>query len=393
MPGHAAGLLPLQARGVKFCNAPGVSAIPNWCTLAGDNGSAAQRLLPPLVAEMAALFNSEFYHIGGDESRCSGAGDFERHIIGTVESGGRRAVAWSEVGGKGQPGDGAATPSTVIQAWRSPNASSLAALGAFAAIESSPYRFYLSGGGFSCTTKRCNTKQWVDLWQNSNLSEADPRRKLLLGGSVAMWTDQYCYINDCVRPGDGHAAPAVMWNRTKDKQFGLSVSGMIWPRGHLAAGSFWNWVPGLNITTLNATVLSRHNSMIMARGGLVCPTGCGCTPLAACGVNYVPVAPSPPGPPPGPPPPPPTPHPPPAPSPHTTCNFTSDVNLGRPGKKVGHASKVQSEQECCDACGQDERCQAAHIDAGGTGTCWLWSSFDPRSGNGTACVPVAKSGN
>ena len=27
MPGHAAGLLPLQARGVEFCNAPGVSAI------------------------------------------------------------------------------------------------------------------------------------------------------------------------------------------------------------------------------------------------------------------------------------------------------------------------------------------------------------------------------
>ena len=76
MPGHAAGLLPLQARGVEFCNAPGVSAIPNWCTMQGGNGSVAQRVLPALVHEMAELFDSELYHIGGDETRCGGAGDF-----------------------------------------------------------------------------------------------------------------------------------------------------------------------------------------------------------------------------------------------------------------------------------------------------------------------------
>ena len=39
----------------------------------------------------------------------------------------------SEVGGKGSAGDGAASPETVIQTWRSPNASSMAALGAYAA--------------------------------------------------------------------------------------------------------------------------------------------------------------------------------------------------------------------------------------------------------------------
>ena len=392
MPGHAAGLLPLQARGVEFCNAPGVSAIPNWCTMQGGNGSVAQRVLPALVHEMAELFDSELYHIGGDETRCGGAGDFERHIIGTVEAGSRRAVAWSEVGGKGSAGDGAASPETVIQTWRSPNASSMAALGAYAAIEAQPFRFYLSGGGFSCTTaKHCATKQWVDLWQDSSLPVSDPRRKLLLGGEVALWTDQYCYINDCVRPGDGHAAPAVMWNRSRDSEFGRSVGGMVWPRGHLAAGSFWHWVPGLNTTQLNATVLTRHNRMIERRGGLVCPTGCACTPLAACGVDYVPVAPSPPRPP-RPHPPPPSPHPPAPPSPHSTCNFTEHVNLGRPGKKVGHASKIKSVQECCDACGRDEKCKAAHVAADGTGTCWLWSSYDPRPGNGTACVPLRGAG-
>jgi hypothetical protein len=133
----------------------------------------------------------------------------------------------------------------------------------------------------------------------------------------------------------------------------------------------------LNTSVLNSTVLIRHNSMIESRGGLVCPSGCACTPLAACGADYVPVAPSPPSPP--------SPLPPPSPS--STCNYTSNVNLGRPGRKVGHASKMKSKQECCDACGREPKCRAAHIDADGTGTCWLWSSSDLRPGNGTACVP------
>jgi hypothetical protein len=63
--GHAAGLLPLQGRGVEFCNAPGTSSIPNWCTLKGGNGSVAQKLLPLLVSEMVSLFNqTEIFHIG-----------------------------------------------------------------------------------------------------------------------------------------------------------------------------------------------------------------------------------------------------------------------------------------------------------------------------------------
>ena len=188
MPGHAAGLRPLvgpENRGLELCNPPFTngSHIPNWCSLQGGNGSAAQRLLPPLVREMATLFGGEMYHMGGDESRCGGAYDFEKRIISTIEAENKRAVAWSEV-----HGNHAASPSTIIQAWRSPNASALAAQGV-AAIEASPRRFYLSGSG---SFPGVITGAWCDLWQGENGTRTKANasaRALLLGGEVALWTD------------------------------------------------------------------------------------------------------------------------------------------------------------------------------------------------------------
>jgi hypothetical protein len=56
MPGHAAGLLPLQVRGVEFCNAPGASKIPNWCTLNGANGSVAQKVGPSTACLALHIF-------------------------------------------------------------------------------------------------------------------------------------------------------------------------------------------------------------------------------------------------------------------------------------------------------------------------------------------------
>ena len=188
MPGHAAALRPLvgpENRGLELCNPPFTngSHIPNWCTLQGGNGSAAQRLLPPLVQEMAELFGGELYHMGGDEPRCGGVYDFEKRIISTIEAQNKRVVAWSEV-----HGNHAASPSTVIQAWRSPNASALAAQGV-AGIETSPRRFYLSGSG---TFPGAITGAWCDLWQGANGTRTKANasaRALLLGGEVALWTD------------------------------------------------------------------------------------------------------------------------------------------------------------------------------------------------------------
>ena len=117
--------------------------------------------------EMASLFNtSELYHIGGDETRCSGSGDFLKKIVACVENGecnnstegdreggknehtkdasekgmtGQRAVVWSDAAHTG-------SAQTVVQTWKSPNASTLAVNGnkgtgeSVYAVESAPNR-------------------------------------------------------------------------------------------------------------------------------------------------------------------------------------------------------------------------------------------------------------
>jgi len=273
MPGHAAGLMALEDRGVKFCNAPGTSSVPNWCTMRvrdedSGNKSAAWQLMSQLALEMFELFGSEVYHIGGDEvaGDCSKqVSDFFAMMRSTLEGAGAQTMGW---GGAGM---------AINQRWGGPNASQLATAGT-PAVETAPNRFYLNSGK--------STPKVSGAWCDLGFVPAE-NRSLLLGGEVAMWTDAYCYINDCVRPNSQKGSGADLFNRTNDEQFGLSVGGMIWPRGHLAAGSFWNFRPDIPTDEVAARALNQHNTLAAQRGGIVCPTGCDCTVGKACGVPYL----------------------------------------------------------------------------------------------------------
>merc|ERR1712048_671531 len=175
MPGHAACFIPMEHRGLEWCNKPNESPIPNWCTLKASNGTAAWELMPQLALEMAELFGSEVYHIGGDETRCSGAGSFEDHLLTTLSDKGFRGMGWSEIYGTRHP-------DTIIHSWKgSMNATKLATLGV-ASVDSNPGKFY-RGGGKSCPAV---TKAWSDLepW-----SVPEENRSFLLGGEYAFWTD------------------------------------------------------------------------------------------------------------------------------------------------------------------------------------------------------------
>lgn len=60
--------------------------------------------------------------------------------------------------------------------------------------------------------------------------------KLLLGGEMSMWTDTYCYKEQCVRSGSpvGHE----LFPPEMDTEFGQSIGGMIWPRGFVGVSYF-----------------------------------------------------------------------------------------------------------------------------------------------------------
>merc|ERR1712084_160309 len=155
---------------------------------------------------MAQLFCSEEYQIGGDETRCSGAGSFERHLMDSVAELGFRTMGWSEI-------EGAKRNDTIIHAWK--------------------------GGSKNATSL---TKAWSDLEKWKVPVE---NQHLLLGGEYAFWTDAWCYINGCTRPGSPHGGGADLFSPDRDDEFAKSVTGMLWPYGRLAAGSFWHFVGDL----------------------------------------------------------------------------------------------------------------------------------------------------
>ena len=111
---------------------------------------------------------------------------------------------------------------------------------------------------------------------------------MLLGGEMSMWTDTYCYIDQCGAYNGATPVGAPLFGPAMDKPWGRSVGGMMFPRGFVGAASFWNY---------NASWSSQDpafvqgvwavNDEITKNGGSTCPTKCACDQLSACGKPYV----------------------------------------------------------------------------------------------------------
>ncbi len=65
------------------------------------------------------------------------------------------------------------------------------------------------------------TSCWIDI--APNFSEA--QSALMQGGEISMWTDNYCYTEEC----EGGPPPyaAVLYNPEYDQQFAQSIGGMV----------------------------------------------------------------------------------------------------------------------------------------------------------------------
>jgi len=229
-------------------------------------------------------------------------------------------------------------------------------------VDSNPSRFYRGSGKSTPGV----TKAWSDLNKESIPEE---NRHFLLGGEFAFWTDPYCYINGCVRPGSGHGGGADLFGPHRDAEFSRSAGGMLWPFGHLAAGSFWHYDGHLEVDEVASRATHRQNTLASWRGGLVCPTGCECTMTSICGEPLLPTpAPSPP-----------------APS-SKNCKWHSDTIIQGDAFET---LNVQSKEECCAACLNAEGCAASEFNYL-TKTCRLTRAFNAvwRNDGSLACVPL-----
>jgi hypothetical protein len=117
----------------------------------------------------------------------------------------------------------------------------------------------------------------------------ESEKGLLLGGEMSMWTDTYCSPRECgAMPNYHKEKGGTLYSRIQDEAYGRSLGGMIWPRGFVGAGAFWNWNasvdPGSDEFVGRIWAL---NEALGRRGSLVCPSNCSCDQMTACGKPYI----------------------------------------------------------------------------------------------------------
>jgi hypothetical protein len=96
---------------------------------------------------------------------------------------------------------------------------------------------------------------------------------LVLGGEMSMWTDSYCYIDQCGSSTGRVPAGHALFDPAQDAAFGKSIGGMIWPRGFVGAAAFWNYNNATNpADPAFVASIYKLNDEVKARGGFVCAT-------------------------------------------------------------------------------------------------------------------------
>ena len=109
---------------------------------------------------------------------------------------------------------------------------------------------------------------------------------------LLQWTDTYCITDQCGASNGPNPVASSLFPPSKDAAFATSIGGMIFPRAIVGAASFW----AFNASTSSqdpAFVASvwATNDMIVAAGGVTCPSRCECDQLTQCGSPIVPLAP------------------------------------------------------------------------------------------------------
>lgn len=114
----------------------------------------------------------------------------------------------------------------------------------------------------------------------------------LLGGMSAMWTDRYCYIFQCgaadasIGEKAGKSPNAgLMFLRSLDASFAVSLAGMIWPRAAVSAATLWRFDASLRPPEVR-NMAAWLAALLRSRGVSSCPSGCTCDELSACGKPY-----------------------------------------------------------------------------------------------------------
>jgi hypothetical protein len=237
-------------------------------------------------------------------------------------------------------------------------------------------------------------------WWDIRASKSGNLSTGLLGGEACHWTDRYCYIFECLPTWHSpftHAynVSSYMYPPSQDAVFAQSVSGKIWPRAAVAAGSYWHFTgaPWESVIPHFRAI----TQTLRTRGVDACPWNCSCTELDRCGVPY-PGAP-PPTPRPRPPPsPPPTPSPPP-PRPGAAATYSRACNSSDLHQRIRFAPMLgggrntmgrlmNSDGLCVDSQGQIKHAPLSFLPCANASISQLWL----KASDGTIAQPESRTG-
>jgi hexosaminidase len=283
VPGHSRGFRPLMgAAGVQYCR--GDSADDNQ--LFNDPAGKTYGVIRDVLQEMSTLFPDDVFNIGCDETAVvddctlNSTFAFERKLFKEIDGTFKKTPAgWEEAAFDA----GAATPRTIVDAWSHRSAAEVIAKG-WRAIESNATSFYMT------EAVKGGPDGWKRMWYDIATGVPTANRSALLGGEISMWTDTYCYIDQCGAFGPNEPVPvgAPLFSPSKDAEFAKSLGGMIWPRGYVGAAAFWSFNATQDPTSAAFVEgVWALNEKLQKRGQLVCPTKCSCDQLSSCGKPYI----------------------------------------------------------------------------------------------------------
>jgi hypothetical protein len=232
-------ILPSQARdkhNENLTKEP-VSAGPrgNDDQILNDAAGVGLKIIKAIFTEMSALFPDEVMHVGCDETTVTNnctlsmTTSFEEEILKHVASLGKAPIAWEEAL---LTGAAHVEPSMTLQLWTPrkevtwTNATNLG----FNVLRSDFNIFYLD-----YDRRGTAEKMWFNITAGESATPAQIRR--VHGGESAMWGDAYTHAGGRA----GAASAACLFPGSRDRDFGVSAQGCIWPRAAVAAGTWWGY--------------------------------------------------------------------------------------------------------------------------------------------------------
>ncbi len=213
LPGHARGMR--NAHGVTWADEDRVQM---------TDSSGTRAFLRDILTEFAALFPDEYFHIGADETNNAPAALIE-YAIGVLSEAGKKVIGWEESYFRSHAG----TPDNLtIHLWRDRTVAETDAEG-FQSIFSNYRHLYLD-------LRPSYQQLYLDIGRSRNL----------LGGEIAMWTDNYCPRLDCYVTSRPLPPARALFVAERDQEFIDSINRMVWVKAAVASATFWNYSPHSN---------------------------------------------------------------------------------------------------------------------------------------------------